>query len=158
MASVNLYLAVGSLVPPPDYQITKPSDPPVGGWLLLLCLLLMVWQPITVGLTSSAALNSISIGGLPVTLVLILRLLVTGLGIAAGLALLNRRIGAVNLARIVLIVSAATDTFVYTTPYFPSNRGPGETPIFIAVSLLYYSVWIVYLSRSRRVRRTFSSS
>jgi hypothetical protein len=126
--------------------------------LLLLCLLLMVWQPITVGLTSSRALNSIALGGLPVAVVLILRLLVAALGIAAGLALLNRRIGAVNLARIVLIVSAATDVFVYTTPYFPSNRAPGDTPIVVTVSLMYYALWIAYLSRSRRVRRTFANT
>ena len=145
-------------MPSSDYQIPTPSDSRVGGWLLLLCLLLMVWQPITVGLTASRALDSIAIGGLPVLLVLILRLLVAGLGIAAGLALLNRRTGAVNLARIVLIVSAATDVFVYVTPYFPSNRAPGETPIVVTVSLLYYAVWIAYLSRSRRVRRTFEGT
>jgi hypothetical protein len=118
----------------------------------------MVWQPITVGLTSSRALNSIALGGLPVAVVLTLRLLVAGLGIAAGLALLNRRIGAVNLARIVLIVSAATDVFVYTTSYFPSNRAPGDTPTVVTVSLMYYALWIAYLSRSRRVRRTFANT
>jgi hypothetical protein len=146
-------------LPAPDYQILTPPDPPrVGGWLLILCLLLMVWQPLTVGLTASGALGSIYLGGWPVTLVLILRLIVAGLGIAAGLALLNRRAGAVTLARIVLIVSAATDAFVYLTPYFPSNRAPGETPIVVTVSLLYYAVWILYLSNSRRVRRTFAAT
>jgi hypothetical protein len=118
----------------------------------------MVWQPMTVGLTASRALDAIAIGGLPVALVLILRLLAAGLGIAAGLALLNRRPGAVNLARVVLIASAATDVFVYMTPYFPSNRAPGETPIVVTVSLLYYAVWIAYLSRSRRVQRTFAGT
>jgi hypothetical protein len=142
-------------LPSSDYQITQASAPPVGGWLLLLCLLLMIWQPVVVGLTASRVLDSIAIGGLSVALVLLLRLLVTGLGVAAGLALINRRDGAVNLARTVLAVSAATDVFVYATPYFPSNRGPGETPIYVAVSLIYYTVWIAYLSRSRRVRRTF---
>ena len=145
-------------LPSSDYQITRASDPPVGGWLLLLCLLLMVWQPIVMGLTASSVLGSIAIGGLAVALVLILRLLVTGLGVAAGLALINRRGGAVNLARAVLGISAATDAFVYLTPYFPSNRAPGETPIFVTVSAIYYSVWIAYLSRSRRVRRTFPST
>jgi hypothetical protein len=144
-------------LPSPDYQIPKGDDPRVGGWLLLLCLLLMLWQPLSVGLTSSAALGSVAIGGLPVTLVLILRLLVTALGIAAGLALLNRRSGAVALAKVALVVSAATDAFVYLTPYFPSNRAPGETPIFVAVSLVYYAIWLAYLSRSRRVRRTFAN-
>jgi hypothetical protein len=135
----------------PDYPTTKLPNP-----VLLLCLLLMVWQPINVGLTASRSLNSIWRGGLPVTAVLILKLLVTGLGVAAGLALLNRRPGAVFLAKIVLVVSAATDLFVYLTPYFPSNRAPGETPIFVAVSLTYYTVWLLYLSLSRRVRVTFS--
>lgn len=145
-------------MPPSDYQITQASAPRVGGWLLLLCLLLMIWQPVVVGLTASRVLDSIAIGGLSVALVLLLRLVVTGLGVAAGLALINRRDGAVNLARAVLVVSAATEVFVYVTPYFPSSRGPGETPIFVAVSLIYYTVWIAYLSRSRRVRRTFPNS
>ncbi|MEP7309991.1 MAG: hypothetical protein ABJA98_31160 [Acidobacteriota bacterium] len=142
-------------MPSSDYQITQASAPRVGGWLLLLCLLLMIWQPFVVGLTASRVLDSIAIGGVSVALVLLLRLMVAGLGVAAGLALINRRDGAVNLARVVLGVSAATDVFVYVTPYFPSNRGPGETPIFVAVSLIYYAAWIAYLSRSRRVRRTF---
>jgi hypothetical protein len=145
-------------LPSSDYQITQASDPPVGGWLLLLCLLLMIWQPIVVGLTASSVLDSIAIGGLSIALVLILRLLVAGLGVAAGLALINRRGGAVNLARAVLGISAATDAFVYLTPYFPSNRAPGETPIFVTVSAIYYFVWIAYLSRSRRVRRTFPNT
>ncbi len=145
-------------LPSSDYQITQASDTPVGGWLLLLCFLLFIWQPIVVGLTASSVLDSIAIGGLSIALVLILRLLVTGLGVAAGLALINRRGGAVNLARAVLGISAATDAFVYLTPYFPSNRAPGETPIFDTVSAIYYFVWIAYLSRSRRVRRTFPNT
>jgi hypothetical protein len=130
----------------------------VGGWLLLLCLLLMVWQPLSVALTASRTLASLPLGGTPVALVLLLRLLVAGLGIAAALALWNRRPGAVTLARTVLVLSAAADLFVYLTPYAPSSRAPGETPIVVAVSLAYYSAWLVYLSRSRRVRRTFTDA
>jgi hypothetical protein len=156
--------ATSGSVPSPDYQIssspnslTGSPDPrvAVGGWLLVLCLLLLIWQPINVGLTASRALNSITLGGVPVVLVMLLRLVVAGLGVAAGLALLSRRAGAVAFARAVLVASAATDAFVYLTPYFPSSRAPGETPIIVAVSLAYYTAWIVYLSRSRRVRRTF---
>jgi hypothetical protein len=121
-----------------------------------LCLLLLVWQPASVGLTASRALDSIALGGLAIVLVLLLRLAVTGLGVAAGLALLNRRVGAVAFARFVLVAGAATDAFVYLTPYFPSNRAPGETPIVLVASLAYYAAWLAYLSRSRRVRRTFT--
>ena len=144
-------------MPPPDYQITRGADAPVGGWLLVLCLLLMVWQPLSVGLTASHALESLVLGGAPLALLIVLRLLVAGMGIAAALAIFNRRPSAVTLARVVLIASAAADLIVYLTPYFPNNRAPGETPVFIAVSLIYSGVWLLYLARSRRVQRTFAS-
>ena len=101
-------------------------------------------------------LDALASGGLPAVLILLTRLIVTGFGIAAGLALLGRRPGAVTLAKVSLALSAATDVFVYTTPFFPSNRAPGETPVYIAVSVTYSIVWIVYLFRSKRVRETFS--
>ena len=128
----------------------------IAGWLLVLCLLLLIWQPISLGLVASGMLNALASGGLPAVLILLTRLIVTGFGIAAGLALLGRRPGAVTLAKVSLALSAATDVFVYTTPFFPSNRAPGETPVYIAVSVTYSIVWIVYLFRSKRVRETFS--
>ena len=134
----------------------KPVKPEIGGWLLVLCLLLLIWQPLSLGLVASSMLDALASGGLPAVLILLTRLIVTGFGIAAGLALLGRRPGAVTLAKVSLALSAATDVFVYTTPFFPSNRAPGETPVYIAVSVTYSIVWIVYLFRSKRVRETFS--
>ena len=93
--------------------------------------------------------------GLPLALVLMLRLLVTALGIAAGLALLARRGAAVALAKTALVASAATDLFVYLTPFYPNNRLPGDTVWYVAASLLYHGVWLAYLFRSTRVRNTY---
>ena len=121
----------------------------------MLCGLLLVWQPISTGLVASRMLDLLAIRGLPVALIVILRLLSTGFGVAAGLALLGRRPGAVGLARISLAASAATDLIVYLTPYFPSNRAPGETPVYVVVSLTYYGLWLGYLFRSKRVTATF---
>ena len=135
----------------PDPEVTKLPNA-----LLLLCLLLVFWQPINLALTASRSLDSISLGGLPVVLVLVLRLVVAGLGVSAGLALLGRRPAAVTLARIVLVASAATDSFVYLTPYFPHNRAPGETPLYVAGTLLYHAGWLIYLARSSRVRAAFA--
>ena len=123
--------------------------------LLLLCVLLVVWQPLSLALTASSVLDALPVRGLPLVMVLGVRILAAGLGIAAGLALMGRRPGAVALAKASLIASAATDLFVYLTPYFPSNRAPGDTAIIIAASLAYYATWLVYLSRSKRIRRTF---
>jgi hypothetical protein len=128
----------------------------VGGWLLVLCLLLLVWQPVSVAIVASSVLDALAIRGLPLALILVVRLGIAAVGIAAGIALVKRRPGAVTLARTALILSAASDLFVYTTRYFPNNRPPGTTPFYIAVSIAYSGVWIAYLSRSRRVRETYA--
>ena len=124
----------------------------------MLCGLLLIWQPISTGLVTSSVLDSVAIRGLPAALILILRILVTGFGIGAGLALIGRRPGAVGMAMVSLIASAATDMIVYLTPYFPSHRAPGETPLYVLVSLAYATVWIIYLIRSKRVQRTFQDT
>jgi hypothetical protein len=127
----------------------------VGGWLLVLCLLLLVWQPFSLALVASSALDSLAVRGLPLALVLLMRVFVAAFGIAAGLALARRRPGAVALAKLSLIMSAAADVFVYTTPYFPNNRPPGTTPFYVAASLAYSGMWLVYLIRSTRVHNTY---
>ena len=132
------------------------NAPPLRGWLLVLCLALLVWQPISLSLTASRVLESLPVRGLPLVLVLAMRVLVAALGIAAGLALFGRRPGAVTMAKVSLGVSAATDVLVGTTPFFPSNRVPGDTALFIGTSLAYYGAWMIYLFRSQRVKETFS--
>jgi hypothetical protein len=128
----------------------------VGGWLLILCALLLVWGPINVGLAASSMLDGLSIRGLPVAFVIALRLVVTAFGIAAGLSLLGARPGAVLVAKTALVVSAAADLWLFTSPYVPNNRPLGETPWLIAISLAYHTTWLAYLSRSVRVQNTFS--
>lgn len=128
----------------------------VGGWLLLLCRLLLVWQPVSLAVTGPGALDSVALRGRPLAIILIARVLVAALGIAAGLALQNRRPGAVGLAKIALIAWAGMDVFIYTTPYYPNNRPPGDTPFYIAASIAFCAGWLLYLVRSARVRNTFS--
>jgi len=127
----------------------------IGGWLLLLCRLLIVFHPLSFAVTSASVLNALFLRGAPVAIVLILRLVVVAFGVAAGLALQNLRPHGVALARLALLLSAATDVFVYTTPYFPSNRFPGDTTLYVVASLAYHGAWLAYLARSTRVRRTF---
>jgi hypothetical protein len=123
----------------------------IGGWLLLLCRLLIVFHPLSLAVTASNVLNALFVRGASVAIVLILRLAV----VAFGVALQTLRPDAVRFARLALLMSAATDVFVYTTPYFPSNRLPGDTTFYVAVSLAYHGAWLVYLARSKRVRMTF---
>lgn len=138
-----------------DYQISRLPNREIGGWLLVLCAMLLIWQPISAGLVASSALDRLAARGFPVALILVLRILVTGLGVGAGLALLGQRSGAVALTKFALVASAATDLFVYLTPYFPNHRAPGETPLFVVASLTYHGSWLAYLFWSKRVKATF---
>ena len=126
-------------------ESNEPLDAPVRGWLLVLSLALMLWQPVSLGLSASSALAALAVRGWPLIIVIAIRVAVAGFGIAAGLAILGRHPGALAMAKASLALSAATDVFVYTTPYFPDNRIPGDTPFYVAASLAYYSAWMIYL-------------
>jgi hypothetical protein len=130
-------------------ESNEPVDGGVRGWLLALSLALMVWQPLSLGLAASSALEALALRGWPLLIVIAIRVAVAGFGIAAGLAILGRRPGAIAMAKASLALSAATDVFVYTTPYFPDNRLPGDTPLYIAASLAYYSAWMAYLIKRK---------
>ena len=80
--------------------------------------MLILWQPLSLGFVGSSALNSLSVRGLPLALVLLGRVAVAAVGVAAGLALWRRRPGAVTLARASLLLSAAADVFVYSHAVF----------------------------------------
>jgi hypothetical protein len=127
----------------------------VGGWLLILCRLLLVYQPLSLALSASTALSSLPTRGPKVLVAIALRVLVTGITVAAGLALTNRAPAAATLAKVALVLSAACDVFILTTPFYPNNRPPGDTPFYVAASLLYHGAWLIYLSRSARVRETY---
>lgn len=126
-----------------------------GGFLLVLCVLLIVWDPIQLALTASAALPSLDIRGPMLGLVIVARVLVAAFGLAAGLALLTGRRAALIMVRLSIVITAAMQTFVYLTPFFPNNRAPGVEWIGAALSVLYAVGWLLYLARSDRVRNTF---
>jgi hypothetical protein len=117
--------------------------------------LLLFWHSLNFAVAAAGVLEALPLRGTPLALVLAARLLVTATGIAAGIALLALRPAAVTLAIIALALSAAADLFVYTTSYMPSNRLPGDTGWYIALSLLYHGAWLLYLVRSVRVRNTY---
>jgi hypothetical protein len=118
----------------PTYQAT--NLPNVPGWLL--CVFLLLLQPISVGLSAAAALDAVILRGFPALAILLVRLLVTAVGVGAGLALLGRRAGAVSFTRLALIAAAATDLFIYLTPFYPNHRAPGETPLWVAGTFVIY--------------------
>jgi hypothetical protein len=126
--------------------------PQIGGWLLLLCALLLVWQPISFALVASIVVGRIATRGTPLAIILVARIVAVGFGIAAGLALLARRPGAVALTKLSLALTAALDVFVYLTPFFPTNLPPGDAPFYAGASVVYAAAWFLYLTRSKRAQ------
>jgi hypothetical protein len=127
----------------------------IGGWLLVLCFLLLVWGPVRGALVGSNALSVLSVRGPSLAFALAALTLVTAFGVAAGIALLSRHAPAVWMARTALVLSAAMDLVIYLSPYFPSNRVPGDTPLYVAASLAYHGTWLAYLFRSKRIKNTY---
>jgi hypothetical protein len=116
---------------------------------LLLCGCLLLGQPLRMALNASMEIQSLPVRGWPLAVGLLLRMAVTAVGVAAGISIFTRKPGAVSLARTALVLSAALDGLVYFTPLFPNNRFPGQTPYFVAASLLYHGVWLGFLFRWR---------
>lgn len=145
------------MLDPEMNQVNETPQSPRGirGWLLVFCFHLLIWQPLNLALLAASTLGSLSIRGTPAAVLLLLRVGVAAFGIAAGLAVAGRRPAAVALAKASVALSAAIDVIVSTLPYFPSNRMPGDTPLYVAASLAYYGAWFLYLTRSRRVRNTY---
>lgn len=142
---------MGDATPP---ERNGPSG--VGGWLLWLCGLLLVWQPLNLAAAAVSAMNALTMRGWPLGALLLLRVGVTGFGMAAAVALQGLRPGAVTMAKAAVAASALTDLLVYSTPYFPNNRPPGGSGVYAGASLAIHAAWLAYLFRSIRVRNTFS--
>ena len=117
--------------------------------------MLLVWQPLNLGMTMAGQVDVLSLRGPGLAVILLARLLSAGLGIAAGLALFQVKPGAVTIAKASLVYSAIVDVIVYVTPYSPNNRPPGDATIILVASLVYYGLWFGYLTRSKRVRATY---
>ena len=128
----------------------------IRGWLLVLCVLLLVWQPFNLALTMSGMLDELSRRGPGLAVILVARLIAAALGIAAGLSLLQRKPDAVSIAKASLVFSAAVDVLAYATPYSPNNRPPGDATLILVASLAYYGIWLAYLVRSKRVKTSYN--
>jgi hypothetical protein len=127
----------------------------IGGWLLGLCFVLLIWSPFTFAMGAAGAMRALPMRGPGLGFILAAQLVAAAIGIGAGLAIVQRRAGAVTLARFWLASAAAVDVLTYATPYFPKNRPASDLNLILMASLVHYAIWFVYLARSKRVRATF---
>ena len=106
------------------------------GHLLLLCALLCVWEPVNLALAASRNLGELATDSIGQTAFLGFRLLVAASGIAAGVALWNRRPHAVALAQVALTWLLANPTV--TSAIIGANTVQQLAELIPAVSLTLF--------------------
>jgi hypothetical protein len=111
----------------------------IGGWLLMFCLLLLAWQPISLALVASSALDALAVRGAPVGLVLMIRLSRQDWELRRAWRCSRAALRRPHWRRSLLA------------------HQPGDTELVLAASLAYYASWLAYLFWSKRVRNTFGS-
>jgi hypothetical protein len=127
----------------------------VGGWLLILVLLLTIWNPASLALQASAIAWSLIGRSTPSLLFLAARFLITSLGVAAGIALFLRRPGAVWLAKLALALFGVEAVARLSTRADLSTAPPGTRLPLALLVIVHNAGWYLYLRLSRRVRATY---
>ena len=127
------------------------------GWLLLLCAVLFVWQPLTFAVEVSSTLPSIGMRGAAGAIELGAHGVVAALSFAAGWALWQTSPAGPMLATIAIAAAAAAGVQSLYWSVLPSNVFPSDRlplSIFIVATAC---AWLLYLRRSKRVRATLST-
>lgn len=126
-----------------------------GGWILLLVFILAVWNPASLALQASSMVWTAGSRSTLSLAFLAARLMVTSIGVAAGIALWLRRPGAVQLAKLSLVLFGIEAVARLASRVDLGSAPPGtRLPLAIAL-LLHNGAWYVYLQRSRRVRAAY---
>jgi hypothetical protein len=127
----------------------------VTGWLFLLCLILTVWNPASLALRLTSSVVNLSSTSTLTLLFLAVRLVITSIGVAAGISLVMRRPWAVQLTKIALILFGAEAVVRLSTRVGLSEAPPGTRLPLAIVLVLHNAAWYAYLHKSRRVRTLF---
>jgi hypothetical protein len=127
----------------------------VGGWLLLLCLIFTVWNPASLALRLASIVANLPSQTTVSLLFLAARFLITGIGVAAGLALFMRRPWAVQLAKATLILFCIEAVVRLSTGIGLSEAPPGTRLPRALLLIAHNAAWYLYLHKSRRVRALY---
>jgi len=126
---------------------------PVG--ILFLIFTLTMWNPANLALQAASTLASIETRTTVSIVFLGVRLLITSVGVAAGIALSLRRPGAVWLTKLALALFAIEAIARLSTRVDLGSAPPGtRLPLAIFV-IAHNAAWFAYLRLSRRVEAAY---
>ena len=126
-----------------------------GGWLLLLCGYLGLWQPLTLAAEVSATLGTLGMRGPAGVAELSAHAAVSAFAVAAGWGLWVGNPKAPVFAEIGLVACALASVQSLYWTRLPLNTMPGDRLPLAIVAIAHAAGWITYLRKSRRVRSLF---
>jgi hypothetical protein len=126
---------------------------PIG--VLLLVFILAVWNPASLALHAASTVWSIDTRPALSLVFLGIRLVLAGIGVAAGIALWLRRPGALSLAKLSLVLFGIETAVRLSSRIDVGNTPPGmRLPVAVFV-VVHNAAWYLYLQLSRRVRAVY---
>jgi hypothetical protein len=124
-------------------------------WILPLIFILTIWNPAMLALQASSIVWSIGARSTLSIVFLAGRLVITSIGIAAGIALWMRHAGAVPLAKLSLMLFGIEAVVRLSTRVDLSSTPPGTRLPLAMFIILHNAAWYLYLQLSRRVRDAY---
>ena len=123
--------------------------------VLVLIGILTIWNPASLALQASSAVWNIGSRSTLSIIFLAARLIITSVGVAAGLALWLRRPGAISLAKLSLMLFGL-EAVVRLSSRVDLGSAPPGTRLPLAVFVILHNAgWYLYLHLSRRVRAVY---
>jgi hypothetical protein len=127
------------------------------GWLLVLCIVLLLWRPLDFVFELLQSLPSMGMRGAAGAVELVFHALVAAVSVAAARALWNMMpIGPVLAAAALVGSAAATVQTLYWTA-LPHQTVPGTEGLLSAIAIAHTAAWLVYLRVSRTARNIMQS-
>jgi len=126
---------------------------PVG--ILFLIFILTIWNPANLALQAASTLSNIETRSTVSIVFLAVRLLITSVGVAAGIALSLRRPGSVWLAKLALALFAIEAVARLSTRVDLGSAPPGTRLPLAMFVIAHNAAWFAYLRLSRRVEATY---
>jgi hypothetical protein len=123
--------------------------------ILLLIFVLAIWNPTSLALYAASHLASIDSRSMLSLIFLGVRLAITSVGVAAGMALWLRRPGAIGLAKAALAAFGIEAVVRLGSRVELGSAPPGTRLPFALFIVLHNAAWYFYLQTSRRVRACY---
>jgi len=123
--------------------------------ILFLVFILAIWNPANLALQAASTVWNIGSQSTLSIVFLATRLIITSVGVAAGLALWLRRPGAVSLAKLSLVLFGIEAVVRLSSRADLGSAPPGTRLPLAAFIVLHNASWYVYLHLSRRVRAVY---